>query len=200
MTAKRRGAPRNEEARIAILQATANQFWTRHYERLSLEGIAADAGVSKQTIYRWWPSKGALIAECLIEGVLIPDRFVPVDSGDLRVDLVAWLSTLFEFAADERHDALIRSLVAAGAENADVGRRLSESVGAAPSLVARLHAAIAVSQLRRDAPVEEIVDALIGAFIVRVLTRRQTEPESAARIVDAVLGPAASVETAAAMG
>ena len=186
----RRGAPRNEEARLAILQATANQFITRHYEHLTVEGIAADAGVSKQTIYRWWPTKGALIAEAMIEGLLFADQLTPLDTGDLRHDLVAWLDALFEFAEDERNEALVRSLVAAGAENADVGRRLGESVGAASVLTARLESGIETSQLRPDAPLDEIVNALIGAFIVRVLTRTPTDAGTATRLVDAVLGPA----------
>jgi AcrR family transcriptional regulator len=185
----RRGAPRNEEARLAILQATANQFINRHYEHLTVEGIAADAGVSKQTIYRWWPTKGALIAEAMIEGLLFAGQLTPLDTGDLRLDLVTWLDALFEFAQDERNEALVRSLVAAGAENADVGLRLSESVGAASTLIARLESGIEASELRPDAPVTEIVDALLGAFIVRILTRAPTDAGTATRLVDAVLGP-----------
>src|SRR5215217_3416487 len=98
----RRGAPRNEAARRAILQATANQFVSRQYEHLTVEGIASEAGVSKQTIYRWWPTKGELIAESMIEGLLLPDRLTPLDTGDLRGDLVAWLDTLFQFFNEER--------------------------------------------------------------------------------------------------
>lgn len=175
---------------MAILRASANQFATRAYERMSLEAIAADAGVSKQTIYRWWPSKGALIADCLIEGLLLPQRLIPEDTGDLRHDLVAWLTTLLQLVGDEHNERLVRSLVAAGAENADVGRRLNESVGAASAVVARLQSAVDASQLRADAPLEEIVDALFGAVIVRVVKRTKTEPHTAARLVDAVLGPA----------
>jgi AcrR family transcriptional regulator len=188
----RRGAPRNEEARLAILKATANQFISRHYEHLTIEGIAAEAGVSKQTIYRWWPTKGALVAEAMIEGLLFADGLTPLDTGDLRRDLVAWLSALFEFVQDERNEALVRSAVAAAADNADVGRRLNETFGAASSLIARLESAIETSELRPDAPVGEIVEALLGAFIVRALTRAPVEEGTAARLVDAVLGPAPS--------
>jgi AcrR family transcriptional regulator len=186
------GAPRNEEARLAILQATANQFTTRHYEHLTVEGIAADAGVSKQTIYRWWPIKGALIAEAMIEGFLFSGELTPPDTGDLRLDLETWLNALFEFVQDERNDALVRSLVAAGAENAEVGNRLNEALGAASTLITRLESGIETAELRTDAPLTEVVDALLGAFIVRTLTRTPTDAGTASRLVDAVLGPASA--------
>lgn len=38
------------------------------YEAVTIEGLAADAEVSKQTIYRWWPSKAAILGEALLEG------------------------------------------------------------------------------------------------------------------------------------
>jgi AcrR family transcriptional regulator len=192
MAKGRRGAPRNEGARLAILQATANQFINRQYEHLTVEGIAAEAGVSKQTIYRWWPTKGELIAESMIEGLLLPGQLAPLDTGDLRFDLVTWLDALFQFFREERNAALVRSLVAAGAENADVARRLSESFGAASVLLARLESGIEASQLHPDAPLQEIADALIGALIVRVLTRTPTEPGAASRLIDVGLGPGAS--------
>ena len=57
---------------VAILDATARLFAERGYDHLTIEGIAAEADVGKQTIYRWWPSKGALVADCLLEGMLLP--------------------------------------------------------------------------------------------------------------------------------
>ena len=134
--------------------------------------------------------QGALVAETMIEGLLFADGLPPLDTGDLRRDLVAWLSALFEFVEDERNEAVVRSAVAAAADNADVGRRLNETFGAESVLIARLESGIEASQLRPDAPLEEIVNALIGAFIVRLLTRVPTVPGTAARLVDVALGAA----------
>lgn len=190
MAEGRRGAARSETARLAILRATAHQFAERGYDQLTMEGIAAEAGVGKQTIYRWWPSKGALVAECLLEGMLMPDHFLPPDTGDVRADLIAWMDEVLAFVSDERNEALLRSLVAAATENAEVGRRLDESIFAGSSLVMRLEAAVEASDLRADAPVQEIIEALVGALVFRVLTRAPVTAGLAERLVDAVLGPA----------
>ncbi len=71
MALPRSGPVRSEAARRAILEATAALLAERGYDHLTIEGIAAAAGVGKQTIYRWWSSKGAVIAECLLEGMLL---------------------------------------------------------------------------------------------------------------------------------
>lgn len=189
MAEGRRGAARSETARLAILRATAHQFADRGYDQLTMEGIAAEAGVGKQTIYRWWPSKGALVAECLLEGMLMPDRFLPPDTGDVRADLTAWLDDVLAFIDDEHHEALLRSLVAAATENVEVGRRLDESIFAGSSLVMRLETAVEASDLRADAPIQEIIEALVGALVFRVLTRAAVTPGLAGRLVDAVMGP-----------
>ncbi|MDR5699175.1 TetR/AcrR family transcriptional regulator [Agromyces aerolatus] len=190
MAEGRRGAARSETARLAILHATVHQFAERGYDHLTMEGIAAEAGVGKQTIYRWWPSKGALVAECLLEGMLMPDRFLPPDTGDVRADLTTWLDEVLGFIGDERNEALLRSLVAAASENAEVGRRLDESIFAGSALVTRLEAAVEASDLRADAPIPEIIEALVGALVFRVLTRAAVSPGLAERLVAAVIGPA----------
>jgi AcrR family transcriptional regulator len=75
MSEGRRGAVRSEAARTAVLAATSSLIERLGYERVTIEGIASEAGVGKQTIYRWWPSKSAVVAECLLEGALLPETF-----------------------------------------------------------------------------------------------------------------------------
>ena len=60
-------ARRNERSRRAILDATVALIGELGYEQVSIEAIAKRAGVGKQTIYRWWPSKGAVALEALDE-------------------------------------------------------------------------------------------------------------------------------------
>ncbi|WP_022883464.1 TetR/AcrR family transcriptional regulator [Glaciibacter superstes] len=188
MSAHREGPVRSEAARVAVLEATARLFGVRGYDNLTMEGVAAEAGVSKQTIYRWWPSKGALVADCLLEGLLLPDRLTPPNTGDVHADFVAWLGEVFAVLEQPGGEGLIRSLIAAAAENADVGRRLHESLGAKSSVTARLQSAVEISQLRSDAPLDEMGEALVGAVILRALSRAPAEPGIAERLVSAVLG------------
>ena len=58
-------ARRNERSRRAILAAAVALIGELGYEQVSVEAIAKRAGVGKQTIYRWWPSKGAVALEAL---------------------------------------------------------------------------------------------------------------------------------------
>ena len=173
---------------MAILEATARLFAVRGYDHLTVEGVAAEARVAKQTIYRWWPSKGALVADCLLEGMLLPMRFLPPDTGDLRADLTSWLDDIFRALGEPGGEALVRSLIAAAVENADVGRRLRDSLGADSSLVDRLRAAVAAGELHPRTPLPELCEALVGAVILRALSRTPLEPGDQERLIDVVLG------------
>ncbi|WP_246205806.1 TetR/AcrR family transcriptional regulator [Agromyces salentinus] len=188
MSEHRRGPVRSEAARVAILEATARLFQTRGYDQLTMEGIAAEAHVGKQTIYRWWPSKGALVADCLLEGLLFREGFSPADTGDLRADLIAWLRGILAFVDREGGVSMVHSLIAAAGDHPSVGLRLSEGLGANQLLRARFESAVAAGQLSPDRPLDELGDAFVGAVVLRALSRTPTDAGTAVRLVDAVLG------------
>lgn len=177
---------------MAILDATAALFAERGYDHLSIEGIAARAGVGKQTVYRWWSGKSALIADCLLEGMLLPDSFVVPDTGDLRADLISWLRSVEGVIESPSGEGLFRSLIAAATENEDVGRRLREGIADPRLFASRLRAARAAGELRADLPIEEVSETLVGALVFRMLARTPADPGYADRLVDLVLGPAPS--------
>jgi AcrR family transcriptional regulator len=81
---------RNERSRRAILEAASELVADTGFVRLTVEAIAARAGVGKQTIYRWWPSKGAVVFDALLaEGLGAEGESRLPDTGDLRADLGA---------------------------------------------------------------------------------------------------------------
>ena len=85
------GGPRSEQARRALLEATAELLRERDLPTISADDIAERAGVSKATIYRWWESKSALALDAFLEE-LARGREGPVpDTGSLRGDLFASL-------------------------------------------------------------------------------------------------------------
>lgn len=185
----RRGAVRSEAARVAILEATVALFAERGYDHLSIEGIAARAGVGKQTVYRWWPGKSALVAECLLEGMIIPERFAVPDTGDLRADVTAWLGQVEAVLDSPTGEGLFRSLIAAASENAEVARRLRESLADPRLFAPRLRAARESGELRADLPIDEVSETLVGALLLRALARTPADPGLPARLVDLTLGP-----------
>jgi AcrR family transcriptional regulator len=87
---KRRGRPRSENARKAILDAAAELLLAQGLEAVSMDAVAERAGVSKATIYRWWPTKETLALEALYREWDTSRPSQP-DTGSLRRDLLALL-------------------------------------------------------------------------------------------------------------
>jgi AcrR family transcriptional regulator len=85
-----RGRPRSEKAHKAVLSAAAELLLSRGLSAVSMDAVAERAGVSKATIYRWWPSKETLALDALYHewAAFQPD---PPDTGSLRSDLLALL-------------------------------------------------------------------------------------------------------------
>ena len=189
MTEHRSGPVRSTAARDAILDATARLFTQQGYDNLTMEGIAKEAGVGKQTIYRWWRSRGALIADCMIEGRLIPLENEVPDTGDLHRDLNVWLDSIVGIVADPRGGSLLRSLVAAAAEDGAVGDRLAETLGVDQTLSLRFASAVDAGQLAEDAPVDQLGLAILGAIIIPVLARRPIDADEFRRLVDYLARP-----------
>ncbi|MCJ1673391.1 MULTISPECIES: TetR/AcrR family transcriptional regulator [unclassified Rathayibacter] len=189
MTEHRSGPVRSAAARESVLEATARLFLQRGWDHLTMEGIAKDAGVSKQTVYRWWPSRGALIADCMIEGRLVAIEVQLPDTGDLRRDLGVWLAPILELAGTEPGASLVRSLIAAGAEDAAVGERLGRAFGVDQTLSDRFAKAVEAGQLPADAPVDELGLSILGAIILPVVGRRPLVAASVLGHVDFLLRP-----------
>ena len=173
---RKRGPQRSEASRQAILAAAAELFSRHGHDHLTMEGIAAEAHVGKQTIYRWYSSKSAVIAECLAEGMLLPDRFAPENTGDLRADLEEWLSNIVDFIHLPGNAGLLRSIVALAAENSDVAESLNGRLGMWQVLGERLG---------EDSI--EVGEALIGALVIRSLRGGPLDHEFARRLVAAVI-------------
>ncbi|MBM3716220.1 MAG: TetR/AcrR family transcriptional regulator [Actinobacteria bacterium] len=184
MALPRSGPVRSEAARIAILDAAVALFAERGYDHLTMEGIARQAGVGKQTIYRWWPSKGDVIAEAILEGKLLGGRRDLPRTGDARADLTAWLTDLFTLRGSADGEGLLHSIIAAAAGNAETGRRLRSEILAAP-LSGRLSEALGGATGPRLAAA---ADALVGAVILRALSREHFDETDMRALVDAVIG------------
>jgi AcrR family transcriptional regulator len=92
--AARAGRPRDPACDSAILQAALDLFAEEGYARLSIDGVAARAGVGKATIYRRYSSKAELVAEAVRCGAQFEDRLP--DTGDLRADLMSMMRPLFD--------------------------------------------------------------------------------------------------------
>ena len=79
------GRPRSEQARLSILRSTLAVLAETGYSGLTIEEVAARAGVGKATVYRWWPHKGALIADAFASSTISRLHFP--DTGSLAEDM-----------------------------------------------------------------------------------------------------------------
>ncbi|MFB7111317.1 TetR/AcrR family transcriptional regulator [Streptomyces sp. NPDC056190] len=124
---------RSEKSRRAIYAAALALVAETGYPKTTIESIAARAGVGKQTIYRWWPSKADVLMEAFLdlgeqaaarqgdaqrEGQ--PDG-IP-DTGDLAADLKAVLRATVDELFDPAFEAPARALAAEGVVNEQLGR------------------------------------------------------------------------------
>jgi AcrR family transcriptional regulator len=171
-----RGRPRRALVHGSILTATRDLLAASGYERLTIEAIAAQAGVSKQTIYRWWPSKAAIVAEAVLAGVIIEAHPTPPDTGDIARDLQLWLDGVVSGYADPKALALTRALAAASAESqTDAAALYDRSVRPfRDSLVRRLKVAQQCGQVRGDVDLDVFAEAVMGTVLYRVLAGNTT--------------------------
>jgi AcrR family transcriptional regulator len=107
----RRGRPRSEKARSAILQAAAEMLLRRGLRAMSVDAVAQRAGVSKATIYRWWPSKEMLALDALLDWAAT--RAPARDTGSLRGDLLALVRP---WVREVRRDPVTRVIAALTSE------------------------------------------------------------------------------------
>jgi AcrR family transcriptional regulator len=118
-------------------------------------------GSSLRTIYRWWPGKGAVILEALVETageVTLPD------TGDLHADLVLVLRATVAELADPALSATTRALTIETLSNEELAGQVRDRL-LRPQMEAvkeRLRAGQAAGQLRADADLDQAVEALIG--------------------------------------
>ncbi|WP_399941657.1 TetR/AcrR family transcriptional regulator [Streptomyces sp. BBFR25] len=166
---------RRERSRQAILAAARALVAEEPYEKVTVEAIAARAGVGKQTIYRRWPSKSAVVVAALLalsedadgQSVTLPD------TGDLRADLGLVMRATVEEFADPSFDKLIRALNTEIANDpalaAEYREKLAGPLDEAKKV--RLRSAQKAGQLAPDADLDLVLEVLYAPLFLRWLHR-----------------------------
>ncbi|WP_242902777.1 TetR/AcrR family transcriptional regulator [Actinomadura terrae] len=170
---------RSERSRRAILDAALELVRERGLAKMTVEEIAKRAGVGKQTIYRWWGSKAAVLQEALNERVNSTTDF-PY-TGDVRADLHTQMSavaTLF----NSSEFAPYAGLIAAAQEDPELAASLRENM-IEPRVRAceeRLRRGQEEGQIRGDFDIDTVVEMLYGPLYYRLLLH--TRPPSAEQV------------------
>ncbi|ORV62763.1 TetR family transcriptional regulator [Mycobacterium europaeum] len=160
---------RSEKSRTAIVTATRELLLERGFDGLTIEAVAARAGVGKQTIYRWWPSRPALVADVMLEDA---DQLLAAvnHTNDLAADLVGWVRKLATTLTTARGSAMLRILTTAGMEHEETAAKLR--AGFSEPLHEGVRARILADGI--DEPTaESAADAIVGGVVYPILSDPQ---------------------------
>ncbi|WP_217572677.1 TetR/AcrR family transcriptional regulator [Mesorhizobium sp. GbtcB19] len=172
------GAKRNPESADAIVEAAEAVLREAGYAGFSIEAVARRARAGKPTIYRWWPSKAAL----LIEVYQRQKRVETPDTGNVEDDLAGFLRNLFAHWRDTPSGNIFRSLVAEAQSDETAAAALAEY-----SWARRGHTGLMIERAKARGEVAADIDAGIVADLIasyawrHLLSNRLDEDEAAIR-------------------
>jgi AcrR family transcriptional regulator len=177
-------ATRSETSRRAILEATSELLDEKTVQKMSIEEIAKRAGVGKTTIYRWWPSKAAVVIDAFVEHHLIhtPMR----DDVPVREAMTEHLASLVEQYAGPR-GRLVAQIIAESQYDESTLREFRERFwdGRRATTRALAERGVREGDLRDDVDPELMIELVYSAVYVRLLFGYRTlEREFAESLVD----------------
>lgn len=187
-------ARRSERARAAILAAATELIREVSYPKLSVEAIAGRAGVGKQTIYRWWPSKGAVVLDAMLEIDSGPEGLALPSTGDIRADLRELVRGATAALTDPTFEGFLRAMYIEIQQDSDLAATYRERLllPQRTAIADRLTAAIQAGHLRPDLNLELTIDLLTGPIQSRwSLGLPGLTPDYADAVLDAALEYAA---------
>jgi AcrR family transcriptional regulator len=191
----RRGRPRSEKARQAILAAAIDLLLDRGLRAMSMEEVAERAGVSKATIYRWWDSKDLLALDALSSEWAPPKRASERNTGSLRSDLLAQIRPWIRQLNEKPYGRVIAGLIAEAQTDPEFaelyrGHFVQPRRDATRPLFLR---AIDRGEIAADTDLDVTLDLLYGPIYHRLLHGHAPLTDRFVRqVIDAVIAPASS--------
>ncbi|HEX7127334.1 MAG TPA: TetR/AcrR family transcriptional regulator [Thermodesulfobacteriota bacterium] len=183
-TRARRGRPRSEAARRAILSAAERLFREGGFGAVSVDAIAAAAGVSKATVYRWWPNKAAVLLESVVGRMrpLADYRDAPTLREKFRrqlADTARYLTTA--------EGAPVIALIAAKQGDPQLAREFAEryAIPRRARLRAMVTEGVRRGELRPVKDIDALIDMIYGPIYYRILvTGRPVDDAFVDTVVD----------------
>jgi AcrR family transcriptional regulator len=185
-----RGRPRSADSEQAILQAALDLLAEgTELGAISINAIAARAGAGKNTVYRRWPNKDALLVDALAS---LNQPVPAADRETVRENLILVLAAMVTRMQDTRATQIINGVMAAGLKYPQLRRRYYEDViePRREALRQVLRNGIARGELRPDIDPEAIGNMLSAPLVMRSVEGVMPEgapEEIAAELIDVVL-------------
>ncbi len=164
------GRPRSEEARRAILRSTIRLLQHTGFAELSIEAIAAHAGVGKATVYRWWPDKGALVVDAFASSAEEELHFP--DSGSVYRDMSLQMNQFLAILRSRR-GRIVSAVIAGGQSDPGLIQAFRERFlrPRRQEAYQTLRRGIERGELPRNLDLDLLLDILYGAIYMRFLIR-----------------------------
>jgi AcrR family transcriptional regulator len=179
-TAEKRapGRPRSEESRQSILRSTL-KFLKQDggFAELSIEAIAADANVGKTTVYRWWPTKAALVADAFSASADGELRFP--NTGSVQRDMSLQIRRLIRVFRSKR-GKVVATLLAGGQSDPELIEAFRDRFlwPRRKQAYQTLQRGIDRGELRANLDLDLVLDSLYGPIYMRFLIRHAKLEES----------------------
>ena len=181
------GRPRNVSTDDAILEAAALRLSRDGYERTSIDLVARDAGVTRPTVYRRWPSKDELVIAAVANQI---KGSVHEPTGDLRRDLMDQAESLVERWSSNHYVGMLGTAIVERRHHPAIYEQLLEKLVEPRRRQMRdiLETAQTNGQARPDLDIEVIVAMFVGSFYAMTIAGRWEEGENwATRLTDTIL-------------
>ena len=172
------GRPRSEESRQSILRSTLKLLKQQGgFAELSIEAVAADANVGKTTVYRWWPSKGALAADAFFASAEEELQFP--NTGSVQRDMKLQMRRVIRIFRSDR-GKVVAALLAGGQSDAELLEAFRERFlwPKRRQAYQTLQRGIDRGELPVTSDLDLILDALYGPIYMRFLIRHDQFDES----------------------
>ena len=162
------GRPRSEQARQAILRSTSRLLQRTGFAELSIEAIAAHAGVGKATVYRWWPDKGALVVDAFASSA--EDQLHFPDSGSVYKDMSLQMNQFLAILRSRR-GRIVSAVIAGGQSDPDLleAFRVRFLRPRRQEAYRTLRRGIERGELPPNLDLDLLLDVLYGAIYMRFL-------------------------------
>jgi AcrR family transcriptional regulator len=164
------GRPRSERARKAVIRSTLALLKRTGFHELTIEAVAAHAGVGKATVYRWWPNKAELVIDAFVSAVEKELRFPSAGPvlQSIHVQMRRW-AVIFRSPLGQ----IVATVIGAGQSEPEILEAFRSHWVEPRRVEARrlLRQAMKNGEIRADLDPDTILDLLYGPLYLRLLLK-----------------------------
>ena len=182
------GRPRSEKARKAVIRSTLALLKQTGFHELSVEAVAAHAGVGKATVYRWWANKGELVIDAFVSAVEKELRFPSAGPvlQSIHVQMRRW-AVIFRSPLGQ----IVAAVIGAGQSEPEILEAFRSHWVEPRRVEARrlLGQAITIGEIRADLDPDTVLDLLYGPLYIRLLLKHAALNEEFVDTVFEIVSP-----------